>query len=79
MDGVITQARTTAQRAIDQTVAYAHDNPDKALLYALAAGYVLRTLPVTRVLGSVLRVALPLIKPAALCYGISRVVLRRRD
>ncbi len=79
VDEVLTQARTTTQRAIDQTVAYAHDNPDKALLYAMAAGYVLWTLPVTRVLGSVCRIALPLIKPAAFFYGISKVVLRKRD
>ena len=73
----LTEVRTTTQRVIDQTVAYAHDHPDKALVYALATGYVLRTLPVTRVLGGILRVALPLIKPAALFYGISKVVSRR--
>ncbi|HBJ83009.1 MAG TPA: hypothetical protein DDZ88_03865 [Verrucomicrobiales bacterium] len=78
IDEVLTQARTTTRRAVDHAVAYAHDHPDKALLYALATGYVMRTLPVTRVLGGVLRVALPLIKPAAICYGISKLVLRRR-
>lgn len=78
IDEMLVQARTTTQRAIDQTVHYARGHPDKAMLYALAAGYVLRTLPVTRVLGGVLRIALPLIKPAAVLYGISKVMVKKR-
>ena len=77
IDAALTQARTTTRRVIDHTVAYAHDHPDKALVYALVAGYMLRTVAVTRVLSGVLRIAQPLIKPAALYYGISKVVLSR--
>lgn len=79
IDEALDQARATTQRVIDQTVGYAHDHPDKALVYALVAGYVLRTISVSRVLSSTLRLALPLIKPAALYYGISKVVLNKRN
>lgn len=77
LDDALAQARTTTKQVIDQTLAYSQDHPEKALVYALATGYVLRTLPMTRVLGGILRVALPLLKPAALFYGISKAVSKK--
>ncbi|MDI1312289.1 hypothetical protein [Prosthecobacter sp.] len=79
IDDDLAQARTKTKQVIDQTLAYSHDHPEEALVYALATGYVLRTLPVTRLLGGIVRVALPLLKPAALFYGISKVVLKKRN
>lgn len=64
-----TAARHEAERRLTEITTYTRQSPEKALLYALAAGYVLRILPTTQILGGVIRLALLLMKPAAFIYG----------
>ncbi len=71
-DDLFDQARETSKRVIQECVSYARSNPDRALLTALTAGYVLRMLPVPRMLAGIVRLALPLVKPAALLYAASK-------
>lgn len=49
--------------------AYAQLQPGKALLWAAGGGYLLRILPLTGILGALIRVVVSLLKPAALVYG----------
>ena len=79
VDDVLDNVKATSQRALDEVVAYTKDHPDKALLFAVTAGYALRVLPVARILGGVIRLAVPLVKPAALYYGISKIIASRRS
>lgn len=66
-------ARETVQHSLDDLEAYVQLRPQQALLSALGAGYVLRMLPTTRLLGGTIRLALSLLKPAALIYGLSKI------
>ena len=65
--------KTNAQRCLDDVVAQTQLHPHQTLLWALGAGYVLRVLPTTRILGGVTGLALALLKPAALIYGVSKL------
>ncbi len=60
---------------------YVREEPLKAVVYAAAAGYVLRILPVGAMVRSFIRVALFAVKPAALVYGAAKAyeVLTRAD
>ena len=65
--------KTNAQRCLDDRGAQTQLHPHQTLLWALGAGYLLRMLPTTRILGGVTGLALALLKPAALIYGVSKL------
>lgn len=65
--------KTTAQHCLDDLGAYTQLHPHQTLLSALGAGYALRVLPTTRILGGVIHLALLMLKPAALIYGVSKL------
>lgn len=58
---------------LQQTEDYVRQNPTKSMLYALAAGFLLNRLPIARLVGGVVRLALVAIKPAVLAYGATKV------
>ena len=62
-------ARARLDQCVGEAASYARQQPEKALLSALAVGYVLRLLPVMGIARMFLRLALALLKPAALLYG----------
>jgi len=61
------EAKLTRYRT--EAVDFARRDPEKALLWAVAAGYVLRLLPITRILGLVLSVLQLAWMPVALFFG----------
>lgn len=65
--------KTNAQHCLDDVVAYTQLHPHETLLCAVGAGYALRVLPTARILGGVIRLALLMMKPAALIYGVSKL------
>ena len=52
-----------------QGEAYVRENPSQAVLSALAAGFVLRLLPLGAIIGALVRVALFALRPAVFIYG----------
>jgi hypothetical protein len=56
-----------------QTEDFVRENPSKALLYGVAAGFLIDRLPVFRIFGLVLRLLLKALKPAILVYGATRL------
>ncbi len=62
-------AREGVGRCVKDAVAYAQLEPEKALLWAAGGGYLLRMLPLTGILGALIRLSMSLLKPAALVYG----------
>jgi len=66
-------ARAQVERGVTDVTRYARQSPEKALLSALAGGYILRMLPVRCILGGFVRLTLMLLKPAALIYGAAKL------
>lgn len=48
---------------------YVRQNPSQAVLSALAAGFVLRLLPLGAIIGALVRLALLAVRPAVFIYG----------
>lgn len=48
---------------------YVRQNPSQAVLSALAAGFVLRLLPLGAIIGALVRLALFAVRPAIFIYG----------
>ncbi len=69
----LSSARAHAERCLADVIDYARTSPEKALLSAVAGGYVLRMLPLTRILAALVGVALLLLKPAALIFGVAKL------
>ncbi len=65
--------KANAQRCLDDVGAQTQLHPHQTLLWALGTGYLLRMLPTTRILGGVTGLAVTLLKPAALLYGVSKI------
>lgn len=76
-DRFVKETVAAARAGLDRYVADASDyvrtEPMKALATAAAAGFVLRVLPVTRIVNTLFRVTLALLKPAMLVYGGAKV------
>ncbi len=66
-------ARAGVERSVKDAAAYAQLYPEKALLWAVGSGYVLRMLPLMGILGALIRVVLALLKPLALIYGAAKI------
>lgn len=62
-------ARTSCGRCVDDVKEYTRKEPEKAMLSAIAAGYVLRGLPLLRIGGTVVRLLAALVKPVGMVYG----------
>ena len=56
-----------------QTEDYVRANPSKALLYGVAAGFIIDRLPVFRIFGVFVRLLLLALKPAILIYGATKL------
>ena len=52
-----------------QGEAYVRENPSQAVLSALAAGFVLRLLPIGSIIGALIRLVLFAVRPAIFVYG----------
>jgi hypothetical protein len=76
-DRFVQDTLAAAHAGVDQCVAdathFARTEPIKALAAAGAVGFAIRILPVTRIVNSLLHVALTLLKPAVLVYGGAKV------
>ena len=48
---------------------YVRENPSQAVLSAVAAGFVLRLLPLGAIVGAIVRLALFAVRPAVFIYG----------
>lgn len=59
--------------AIEQTESYVRDNPAQAVGFALLAGFILNRLPIMRMMASLLRLVLAMLKPALLAYGVTKL------
>jgi hypothetical protein len=64
----------SARRSFDDLNAYTKLNPQTALLSAVGVGYILRILPVSRILSRGLRFLVSLFIPAALVFGASKLL-----
>ena len=61
------------EQALEQTEEYVRENPGRSIAYALAAGFILHRLPIGRIIGGFLRLALIAFKPAILAYGATKI------
>ena len=72
-DHFIHEAVTAARNGLDRLVADGNDyfrkEPSKALVAAATGALVLRILPVTRIVRTLLQITLGVLKPAMLVYG----------
>src|SRR4051794_14017180 len=66
-------AQATVKQYVSDVVEETRRNPERALLWAVGAGYLLRLLPTTRILSGLLRVLFGFVKPAAFLYGMSKL------
>jgi hypothetical protein len=64
--------RDQFDEVLHQTEEYVRENPGQSMLYAFVAGYLLNWLPIGRILGTIFRLLLVALKPAALIYGATR-------
>lgn len=58
---------------LTQTEEFVREDPTRSLLYAVAAGFVLDRLPLFRIFGGLLRLAMIAFKPAILIYGAMKL------
>jgi hypothetical protein len=58
---------------VAQTEDYVRENPSRALLYGVAAGFILNRLPIFRIFGDFVRLLLMAFKPAILIYGATKL------
>lgn len=67
------QAEATISAAVQEAKTYIRREPDQAVLWALAAGYVLRMLPLAAILNGLVRLLLVTLRPAILIFGATKV------
>ena len=61
------------EQVLEQTEEYVRENPGRAVAYALAAGFILNRLPICRIVGGFVRLAIIAFKPAILAYGATKI------
>jgi len=71
-------ARAGMDRSVKDVAAYTQLQPEKALLWAMGGGYLLRMLPLTGILGGIIRLIFVLLKPAAFLYLGAKVWQKAR-
>jgi hypothetical protein len=69
----LSAARAGIEGKVNEATTYTRENPEKALMWALGGGYLLRMLPITGIFAALIRVLLALLKPAAAIYGIAKI------
>jgi hypothetical protein len=74
LDDAVERVRENAGHLRKDAVSFVKREPEKALLSALALGYVLRTLPLLPILGLLTRVAVGVFKLVALSYLVTKVI-----
>jgi len=63
-----TTAREGLERSVRDVTDFSQRNPERALLWALGTGYLLRIMPVGQIIVAIIRVLISLLKPGALVY-----------
>jgi hypothetical protein len=61
------------EQILEQTEDYVRENPARSIAYAVVAGFILNRLPLGRILGGVVRLAMLAFKPAILAYGATKL------
>jgi hypothetical protein len=61
------------EQILEQTEEYVRENPGRSIAYALAAGFILNRLPITRILSAFVRLVFIAFKPAILAYGATKL------
>jgi hypothetical protein len=61
------------ETVISETGDYVRDKPAQSLAWAFAVGFFLNRLPIVRVLGGLLRLAIVALRPAILVYGATKL------
>lgn len=83
IDAALGDACRTVGNACEEKARCCEDavrrSPLLAVACAATAGYMLQVLPVSRIAGGILRIAIGLLKPALLIYGTARVVEYLRE
>ena len=61
------------EQLLEQTEEYVRENPGRSIAYALAAGFILKRLPIGRIVSGMMRLAFIAFKPAILAYGATKL------
>jgi hypothetical protein len=67
------------EAVVNETGEYVREKPTQSLLYAFAAGYILKHLPLGRVIAGLLRLLLVALKPAVVIYGAAKLYQAAQD
>ena len=65
--------RDQFDQVLHQTEEYVREKPAQSIGYALLAGFILNRLPLGRILGGIVRLAMVAFKPAILIYGATKI------
>ena len=68
-----TAFRASLDQRLNDVKDYTRQQPEKALLSAVAAGYVLRGLPLVHIGSTFVRILVALAKPVGIVYGAAKV------
>lgn len=74
LNDAMESVRENAGQLRKDAISFVKREPEKALLSALALGYVVRALPLLPILGLVTRVTLGVFKPLAVSYLAAKVI-----
>lgn len=76
MDAVISNrlaaAEATVKATLRDTEEYIRHEPLKAVLWSMLAGYLMRTLPMTAIVGALVRLLLTAVRPALFLFGAAK-------
>ncbi len=66
-------AEATVKATVRDTEEYIRHEPLKAVLWAMLAGYLMRILPMTAIVGALLRLLLTILRPALFIFGVAKL------
>ena len=74
-------AEATVKAPVRDTKQYIRHEPLKSVLWAMVAGYLMRILPMTTIVGALLRLLLTILRPALFLFGVAKLweALRRES
>lgn len=74
-------AEATVKATVRDTKQYIRHEPLKSVLWAMVAGYLMRILPMTTIVGALLRLLLTILRPALFLFGVAKLweALRRES
>jgi hypothetical protein len=67
------------ETVVSETGDYVRDKPAQSLAWAFVAGFLLNRLPIARVVGGLLRLAIFALRPAILVYGATKLYQATRE